>query len=213
MTDKDNTRELARGLPQYLPKDSGSGNYALLYPIAQSIDRLNEDVDVVGKNSRLQMATEPAAVERIADMVDLSRREGEAFEKFRLRVSTEFLSLAAEGSVEDIFVILSNLINADLDELRYQDWRQLYGEISTIAFLFPSYRVEDSPVSGPEIVEALNRLAPATKRVKGQYTGSLRPVSVEDYLSESYSPDVGFGSLDGSGNPSESGGTFGGLIE
>lgn len=213
MSKKDKTRELTKELPPYLQKDKGSGNYSLFYPIAKSIERLKEDVNTVDKNNNLQTANKTESVERIADMVGLSQREGETLEQFRLRVLTEFQSLTNEGSIEDVFSVLLTLIDADLDELRYQDWRQLYNTLSTVAFLFPSYRVESSPVSGSEILEILNRLSPATKKVEAQYSGTFTPVSVDDYLSQSYNSANGFGFLNEYNNPSDSGGTFGGIIK
>ena len=214
MTDEYSTiEELATALPAFMPKDETSGNYDLLWAAAEAIDRLDADIETVDKAMTLQDAEKASSINRIADVVGASRRDGESLEKYRARVLMEFQSLTSEGTISDIFILLSSILRGEVDELWYQDWRYLYDEPSTVAFLVPFHRVEDSVLDPADLPDIADKLNPAGKRVEIQYFGTLRPVSVEEYESGQADPDRGFGTLDENGDPAESGGTFGGLIQ
>jgi len=214
MTDEYPTiEELATALPAFMPKDETSGNYNLLWAAAEAIDRLDADIETVDKAMTLQDTEKASSINRIADVVGASRRDGESLEKYRARVLMEFQALTAEGTISDIFILLAAILRGDVDELWYQDWRDLYDEPSTVAYLVPYQRVADSVINPADLVEIADKLNPAGKKVEIQYFGTLRPVSVEEYESGQTDPKRGFGTLDENGDPAESGGTFGGLIQ
>ncbi|NUC72534.1 hypothetical protein HTZ84_09470 [Haloterrigena sp. SYSU A558-1] len=211
--DNETIEELVTALPAFMPRDEESGNYDLLWAAAEAINRLDEDIETVEKAMTLQEAEDAASIDRIADVVGASRRDGESLEKYRARVLMEFQSLTAEGTVGDIFTLLASVLRCEVDELWYQDWRLLYDEPSSVAFLVPYQRVVDSVLSAADVRDIADKLNPAGKQVKLQYNGSFRPVSVEEYENEDHNPNRGFGTLDENGDPAPSGGTFGGLIQ
>lgn len=205
--------DLLRGLPSYYSKDKDSGNSKLLAAVGKSIERLDEDIETVHSAMRLPYAEEFSSIDRIADTVNVSRRTGESLEKYRMRTLVAFQSLTSEGTIADMFVTFAGILRGDEEQFRYQDWQLLYGEDATIAFLVPSNLVADSVLNSSDIADIAADLAPAGRAVKVQYSGTFTPVSVADYESGDYDTRRGFGTLDESGNPDSSGGTFGGLIQ
>ena len=213
MSNQSTTDDLVLSLPAYFPKEETSGNYKLLDVIAESIDRLTQDIETVERAMTLQDADDEASIDRIADIVGTSRREGESVEKYRMRTLLAFQSLTLEGTISDMLISFASILRADESEFWYQDWAKLYGVASTFALLVPPDRVADSILEPAEIKEIASLMTPAAKSVEVQYNGTFRPVSVDDYLSGNYDPDAGFGTIDEHGNPDTSGGTFGGLIQ
>jgi hypothetical protein len=204
--------ELVTSLPAFMSKDDSSKNYDLLWATAQAIDRLDSDMNEVEQATSLTDATQEASIDRIADVVGTARRDGESLDKYRSRVLVEFQGLTAEGTIQNVFTILQNVLGGDPEDLWYQDWRELFDEPSTIAFLISYEAVVDSILDPEDLSELLNRLSPAGKNVEVQYNGSFRPVTVADYEDGNHDPARGFGTLDEYGDPAESGGTFGGLL-
>ncbi|QRV15013.1 hypothetical protein JMJ58_19215 [Haloterrigena salifodinae] len=205
--------DLIRALPPFYAKDETSGNFQLLDVVGKGIDRLDFDIERVDKAMTLQEAEKAASIDRIADVVGVSRRTGESIEKYRMRTLLAFQSLTAEGTIPDMFISFASILRGDESEFWYQDWEALYDEDSTFAFLVPIDRVEDSVLEPTDIPEIAAMLAPAAKTVEVQYNGSLRPVSAADYEAGNYDAEGGFGTLDENGDPAPSGGTFGGLIQ
>lgn len=204
--------ELVTSLPSFMPKDESSGNYDLFYAAAEAIDRLDSDMKEVETATSLTEAETEGAIDRIADVVGTARRDGESLEKYRSRVLVEFQSLTAGGTIQDVFTLLLNVLGGEPEDLWYQDWRELFDEPSTIAFLVSYQAVADSVLDPGDLAGLVNRLSPAGKNVVVQYNGSLSPVSVAEYEAGNTDPSRGFGTLDENGDPAESGGTFGGLI-
>ncbi|SEL17068.1 hypothetical protein [Haloferax larsenii] len=205
--------DLVRALPAYFPKDESSGNYKLLDVVGEAIDRLDNDITTVDKAMSIQDAEKSESIDRIADAVGIKRRAGESLEKYRTRVLIEFQSLTSEGTLSDLFISFASILNADEEDFWFQDWADLYGSDSRFAFLVPYQKVQDSVLEPSDIPTLADKLAPAGKEVEAQYNGSFRPVSAADYQSGNYQQGRGFGTLDGNGDPAESGGTFGGLIQ
>ena len=213
MSEQSTTDDLVRSLPPYFPKEETSGHYKLLDVIGEAIDRLDQDIQAVDRAMTLQDADDVASIDRIADIVGTSRREGESIEKYRMRTLLAFQSLTSEGTISDMFISFASILRADETEFWYQDWSELYGLASTFALLVPPDRVEDSILEPAEIKEIASLMTPAAKSVEVQYDGTFRPVSVAEYESGDYDPATGFGTLDEHGDPDTSGGTFGGLIQ
>jgi len=212
-TQSEVTDNLVRSLPPYYPKEETSGNYKILDVIGEAIDRLDRDIQAVDNAMTLQDAESSASIDRIADIVGTSRRDGESIEKYRMRTLMAFQSLTSEGTISDMFISFASILRADETEFWYQDWSELYGLASTFALLVPIDRVEDSILEPAEIKEIASLMTPAAKSVEVQYEGTFRPVTVSEYESGDYDPDTGFGTIDENGDPDTSGGTFGGLIQ
>ncbi|QIR31197.1 baseplate protein [Halorubrum virus Serpecor1] len=207
--------KLVNSLPSYYADDDESGNWKLLDAVGRQVVDLDGDIETLDDETTVQEALDVDSLEELAGMVQLRRRSGEGRDHYRARIIAEYQLNTSEGTIEDAFNSMATILSCEVEDLWFQDWRFLFGEIHdrTVCFLLPYDDVQNLDLSGEEISKIVQKLAPVGTTVKSQYNGSLRYKSKEDYEETNWNGyDGGYDALDSEGNPTGEGGTKGGLI-
>lgn len=197
---------LAAQLPSYMPKDPASGNRKLLQPIADELDDLAADIELVDKAKSVQTAQTAEQLERLAVAVDLKRKTGESLEKFRARVLAEYALLTSEGTVADILGGAATILGVGQSDLGYTETH--VPEPGRAQLQITDAMVNSVSLTETELAEALERLLAASYALDVLVAGSFEYMAAGD----TSDPDKGYDGLDGSGNPKDTGGTYSGLL-
>jgi hypothetical protein len=215
MTTHDEVQELVKALPSYYEDAEDGGNWKLLHPAGQEIVDLDGDIEELDRESTVQEALDVNSLEELAAFVELGRQTGETADHYKARIISEYQLNTSEGTIEGTVNSLKEILGCSVDDIWFQDWRILYGDIhnKTICFLVSPEYIDGVDLSGDEISETIKKLSPAGSTIKTQYRGDLLYKSKEQDQSNSWDGyEDGYDHLDSDGNPSGSGGTKGGLI-
>jgi hypothetical protein len=208
--------ELVDSLPSYYGNDRDGGNWKLLDAVGRQVVDLDGDISEIDGETTVQEALSINSLEELAGMVQLDRYSGESRDHYRARIIAEYQLNTSEGTVGDAFNSMATILGCEVEELWFQDWRLLYGEVQSrkVAFLIPYDDVQNIDLDGAEISKIVQRLAPVGTTVETQYDGTLRYVSESEYQNGNWNGyDYGYDTLDAEGNPTGNGGTYGGLIQ
>ncbi|UBF19103.1 P2 gpI-like phage tail protein [Halorubrum phage HRTV-14] len=208
--------ELVDSLPSYYGNGEDSGNWKLLDAVGRQVVDLDGDVEELDRETTVQDALDVNSLEELAGMVQVQRYSGESRDHYRARIIAEYQLNTSEGTTEDVFNTMATILGCEIEDLWFQDWRFLFGEVHdrVVCFLLPHENVQNIDLSGEEISKVARKLAPVGTTVKTQYNGSLRYKTKEDFESGNWNGyENGYDALDSEGNPTGTGGTKGGLIQ
>ena len=200
------TEDLVRALPNWMPKDPNSGNFSLLVPAGRALERAETDIENIEQESTLQYASELGSIELISEPVGVVPKTDEQVEKYRVRSLTEFQSITNEGTVDDILKRVASVLGVTVDDLKYEE----QAAFSTV--YAPSRALSNVSLTESEFSDIINQLSVAGYMVNVQIVGSLGFVTPEQYAAGEYDSQFGYDGLDTNEEPTGTGGTYSALI-
>ena len=200
------TEDLVRALPNWMPKDPKSGNFSLLIPAGQRIERAEADIETIKNETILQYASKIGSIELISESVGAPQSKNDSVEKYRLKTISEFQSITNESTIDNILQRISSLLNVNIENLKYEEQNGF-----SIIYI-PSLALENLTISVNEFSTIVNSLSVAGYSIDIQITGTLDFVTPEQYQSGEYDSEFGYDSLDTDGEPSGTGGTYSAII-
>jgi hypothetical protein len=200
------TEDLVRALPNWMPKDPKSGNFSLLIPAGQRIERAEADIETIKNETILQYASKIGSIELISESVGAPQSKNDSVEKYRLKTISEFQSITNESTIDNILQRISSLLNVNIENLEYEEQNGF-----SIIYI-PSLALENLTISVNEFSTIVNSLSVAGYSIDIQITGTLDFVTPEQYQSGEYDSEFGYDSLDTDGEPGGTGGTYSAII-
>lgn len=211
MSHDDTAAHLAGNLPEYFPSAESTGNYKLLKPVADELDKHEGDIDDIGFATRVQTAETFDQLKKLGSLVSLPPNEGETREHYRARLIAEYAITTCEGTIEDILNTVAEIFEADVSNIRYAE--PAGGENGTIELGLPGLALDESQLTDAEAIEIAERLLAASYRVEGYRIGTFTYITPTDYENNLHNPSLGYDGLDANGDPKDNGGTYAGLLE
>jgi hypothetical protein len=203
----DTTEEdLASQLPSWMPKDDGSGNWKLLAPIAEQIDHADADRAAVDGALTAQHADTIDQLREIARLVDVTPKQDESLEHYRVRVLAEFQRITSEGTVSDLFGGISIVLDTPVNSLGYTEEHATGGGNCRVTI--PSSKLESLAVSDSEFAKIAKGLLATSYRLDLFMPGTFTHITPEEYNAGASDPDRGYDGLDTNGDPKDNGGTY-----
>lgn len=207
-----NVEYLIDTLPGFMANDEDSGNWHLLSPIGEEINRLENELEAVDRAASVQEADTIDQLDKLGKMVNKSHRAGEGKEHYRSRLFARFQLNTAEGTIGDIIHSVSTILDVEPEKIGYQDLDNTSTE-ATIGVVMPRSAVNSLNLSSGEIANILHDLVPAGYEVEGQTRGTFLYVTPTTYENTSdWSTYDGYDGLDSNGDPKETGGTYAGIV-
>jgi len=200
------TEDLVRALPNWMPKDPKSGNFSLLIPAGQRIERAEADIETIKNETILQYASKIGSIKLISESVGAPQSKNDSVEKYRLKTISEFQSITNESTIDNILQRISSLLNVNIENLEYEEQNGF-----SIIYI-PSLALENLTISVNEFSTIVNSLSVAGYSIDIQITGTLDFVTPEQYQSGEYDSEFGYDSLDTDGEPGGTGGTYSAII-
>lgn len=211
--DDDKTeKELAAGLPDYLPRGEGSKNRDLLRGIANSIDDTTRNIIAAEKAVQVQRAETLDQLERIGQEMELPPNEGESLEHYRARLLAESQIATSEGTIRDIIMGASTVLDVDSEKIEYTEPTYGSTENGTVGIGLPVDALDNTTLSDAETATYIDRLASVGARVESITFGSFTYITPTDYNNSNHDATKGYDGLDANGDPKDNGGTYAGLI-
>lgn len=203
-------KDLVRGLPPYFPKDEQSGNFHLLDVVGRAIERMDADLKDVDRAATLQHADTTPSIEQIAEIVQVDPKSGESKDKYRARVLGEFQTLTSEGTVGDMLINASVILNTDIENLIYERLEPGYFSLKV-----PGKSIDLLALTDAEFAEIMAQQAAAGYTVDVQKLGTFTYIRQSQYEDTNFThdPDKGYDGLDANGDPKGNGGTYSGILE
>jgi hypothetical protein len=190
-----------------MPKDEGSGNFALLDAIGSSIDDLESDLSQIDSESKVQYASRKGSIEQIGNPFETVSKTNESVEKYRLRTFTEYQSITSEGTIDGLLNRVGGLLDVDPSVITYDELA------ANMKVGIPSKAANDLPLSVAEFSANLNLLVPAGYKLDLIMLGTftyITPTQYTDGLSEA---QYGYDGLDTQGDPKDNGGTYAAVLD
>lgn len=213
MTDRDTTTaDLAGKLPDYLPRDASTGNYKLLYAIAQYIQDLEHNLDSIDNAVNVQEAETIDQLRELAKMVELVPETNESTDHFRARLLVEYGLTSGEGTIDDVINGTAELLDIAPEKVEYNEPILGGTENGTASVGVPDSAVKDSALTKSEVGNQIDRLAPAGCRVTAIIAGTFTYITPSDYNANNHDADLGYDGLDSNGNQKDNGGVYAGVI-
>jgi hypothetical protein len=203
-----NGEKLLTGLPFWLNTAENSTNRDLMLAFGESFDRLDADLDTVDSESTVQHADTLAALEKLAELVDVNHRANESKETYRIRVISAYQALTSEGTKNDILTSAATLLNVDESTLTIEDT----SEAGVLNLSIPESALDTLAVSETDFIESLENQLAASYRITSTVVGTLKYISEADYLAGTYDTTKGYDHLDVGGDPTGEGGTYSRLL-
>lgn len=210
MTDtdyEDNTEEMVDSLPQYYPREEESSNYKILKIVGNRVDELDTSIQELDNATNVQTADTSEQLKEHSKLVDLKKRQGESREQFRSRIIGKFQLLTSEGTIEDLFIFISEVLGTNVEDIRYNEFGDFHIKIS-----IPGPDIRNSSLTNDDIVETLKILLPAGYNIETESRGDLFYITPEQYETGDYDTEKGYDTLDEDGEPTGNGGTYSGFI-
>lgn len=211
MTHEDTAAHLAGNLPEYYPSSESTGNYKLLKPVADELDKHEDDIDNIGFATRVQTAQSYDQLRKLGELVSTPPNEGETLEHYRARLIAEYAIVTCEGTIEDILNTIAEIFDADVTNITYQE--PAGGENGTVEVGLPGLALDESQLTDVEAVDIMERLLAVSYRLEGFRIGTFTYISPTDYTNNNHDPSLGYDGLDSNDNPKNNGGTYAGLLE
>lgn len=205
-------RELARGLPDYLPRGDGSNNRKLLRPISNSVDDITENIIHAEMAVQVQRAETIDQLAEIGKELELPPNEGETLEHYRARLLAESQLVTSKGTIEDVINGSAAVLGISGEDVVYESPALGSTENGTASVRMPSDALEAAELDDQEIASYLDDLASAGARIEAVVSGTFTYISVSDYDSANHDATRGYDGLDTNGDPKDNGGTYAGLI-
>jgi hypothetical protein len=199
--------DLVRALPPWMPKDKGSGNFALLDVIGRSIDDLDADLSQVDSESKIQYASHKGSIEQIGDPFGTISKTDEPVEKFRLRTFTEYQSITSEGTINGLLNRVGGLLDVDPSVITYDELA------ANIKVGIPSKAANNLPLSVAEFSANLNLLIPAGYKLDLIMLGTFTYITPTQYTDGLSEVQYGYDGLDTNGDPKDNGGTYAAVLD
>jgi hypothetical protein len=216
--------KLAARLPVYYPKDGKpgdkAGNFLLLEPIADQLDKTSAEMVEVDLASTVQYAKTIPQLQKLGMLVDVYPRKNEDIESYRARLIVRYMQVTAEGTIDDLIHAASIVFRIPKTSIAYDE------QPSGSAILrMPEDLLEEillSPALAAEELSTLMIAGNSLNIVFGIGGASEEPVvpeepargikkfiSVGEYQNDTYDGlAIGFDGLDANGEPGGAGGTF-----
>jgi hypothetical protein len=203
-----NGEELIKSLPPFMPKDESSDNFKLLDVVGRLIDRMEGDFDSVDNATSVKSAESIAQLSNHGALVNSPPKSGESLEHYRTRIKSEYQITTAEGTPNNLIVNVAELLETKPKNVQYSE----LSEAGVISLGLPAAAVEKSSIEALEFAEFIGKQAGAGYRAEATIRGTFTYRTPSDYNNGTNDSSRGYDTLDGSGNPTGSGGTYAGLI-
>lgn len=200
--------DLADSLPTYFRKDYTSNNYKLYGAVGEEIDEINKSLIDLEKSTMITEAESLQALEKLAKIVNVTPRNNETLEHYRIRVISNFQNITNEATHNDLIEQLSFILDVKKDVLHVFD-SKIPGVIS---IGMPQTAVDNTALSEEEISIIMEKNVAAGYTFEGIITGTFIHITSERLENEEYDESVGYDSLDENGNPKGQGGTYSTLL-
>lgn len=195
-------------LPSWLPDDEETGNFKLLDVIGRALDRIEGDVGSLDNATTVQNAETVEQLAELAKLVELEPEIGEGRGKFRTRLIAEYQTLSSEGTLRDILENTATLLDTSPENIGYKD----LAENGAIQLLIPQKPLDDLSIEESEFVEVIGKHSAAGFRIDASLMGTFTYRTPDDYSSGTNDATKGYDGLDANGDPTDSGGTYSGLL-
>lgn len=196
-TYEDPTLEILDKLPLYYDRDEDTPNWRLFEPIGQEIRKLDNDLEIIDFETRVQTAKDAGSLDELAKEVDLSRRTGEANEPFRARILAERQAVNSSGTASDLISGMARALGITPDSI--SDYEEYDG--GYIDLKIPKLVLDGVGISEADAMELAEKMVSPTKKVNTAQVGTFEPLSVSvyrDFEASGWSGyDTGVGGLGG----------------
>lgn len=206
--ESENGEVILNSLPPWMPTDPSSGNFKLLDVVGRAFDRFEGDLNDVDNASSVQEAETVEQIARLAKILQLAPKEGEAIEKYRTRTISEFQTLTSEGTISDLINNTSIILDTDSSNIGYQKM----DENGVVKLGLPGAALNELSITGDELINVITKNSPAGYRVEASIRGTFTHMTPSDYQNGNNESSKGYDGLDSNGNPMDSGGTYAGLL-
>ena len=208
----DTTEEdLAAQLPVWMPKDEGSGNWALLRPIAEQIDHTDADRAAVDGALTPQHADTIDQLREIAKLVDVTPYNNESLEHYRARVIAQFQLVTSKGTVSDLLNGVSVILDTSVENLGYTEEHSAAAGDCRVSV--PASKLEQLTLGDSEFAEIVEGLIAASYRLDVFKAGTFTYITPDEYNSGLSEAQYGYDGLDTNGDPKDNGGTYATVLE
>lgn len=206
MSEKATAEELASRLPVWMPKDSHSGNYRLLEPIANELDSTEGDLGAVDRALTVQTADSIEQLEELAKLVGLYHMKDESLEHFRARILAEYQLVTSNGTVADLINGIATILGIDEELVEYTEQHTTAAGNCRVSV--PRRRLDQFQLTYAEFGEIVESLIPASYRIDVFQKGTFNYITPAEYNANSSQAEFGYDGLDTNGDPKDSGGTY-----
>jgi hypothetical protein len=211
MAHEDTGQHITGGLPEHFPSANETGNYKLLKPIADELDKHEDDIDEADLALSVQDADSIAKLKKLGELVDTPPNEGETISHYRARLIAEYSINTCEGTIEDVLQTTAEIFDADVGSITFIE--PAGGEYGTIELGLPARALDSTALTDAEVAEILERLVAASYRVTGYQIGTFTYITPTDYDNNNHDASLGYDGLDANGDPKDNGGTYAGLLQ
>jgi hypothetical protein len=194
-----------------MPKDSESGNWDLLSPIADEIDALDADRATIDSALTPQHADTIEQLHEFAKLVGVVPRQNETLEHYRARVIARFQMITSEGTVSDLLNGISVILNTSIENIEYTEEHATSAGNCRVSV--PNSKLQALALSTTEFVEIVEGLLATSYRLDIFKGGTFTYITPEDYNLGLSDPELGYGGLDTNGDPKDNGGTYATVLE
>jgi hypothetical protein len=209
---------LMRRLPPWMSDDHSKGNFKLLDVVGRAFDRIDDDIRDVDNATTVQNAETVAQLEALAALVDLPHKQGEPREKYRSRLVAEYQTMTTETVARDVIENAATILDITKDDIGYSE----LNEHGVVNLSIPAEALSSLSLSSTEFVNIISKHSAAGFRIEATergtftfaseaaYTGSMDTYEPSNHADD---PEHGYATLDQNGTPTDTGGTYSGLIE
>lgn len=176
-TYEDPTLEILDLLPLYYNRDEGTPNWKLFEPIGQEIRKLDNDLEIIDFETRVQTAKDAGSLDELAREVDIARRDGEANEPFRARILAERQSLTSSGTANDLIIGMALSLGITPESISsFTESSEGYIDLKIPKIVFDGIGITEADAK-----ELAEKMVSPTKRINTAQVGTFEPVSVTEY--------------------------------
>lgn len=206
------TLNLTAGLPSYLPRARGTGNYNLLWAIASQLNEAEHDIESVDFAQNPQNAETIEQLQKLGELVETPLNENETKEHYRGRLLARGMVATSEGTIDDIISGAAEILDVNKESVNYEEPIAGSTENGTASVTLPNEALDEQSLTAGEVASFLEDLAPAGVRLSSLTSGTFTYITPTEYNNSNHDSTKGYDGLDGNGDPKDNGGTYAGII-
>lgn len=145
--------------------------YKLLKSIANSFDEQDKDLENIYDQHIISQAGGDS-LERLGQLGGVNRKTGESDDKYRQRIKSNLATGRTDTTFETTVEIVATIMEGNLDQIELEN-RFDASEPAKVFVWIEDTLVNNSALTGSEIVSLLEQLVPAGHRVEGRSQGTF----------------------------------------
>lgn len=183
----DNEDYIVQRFPDWLPRTENNRKAAR--PMADAITRFEVDISEAEDATAPQKARTIDQLNKLASLLGISRKDGEAKEKFRKRVLLEYRKTTNEGTVKHILYSFALALETDITNVQVSQYQD-----GTFIVEASEAMIKSSPLTADEIIDFVGDLSAAGFSVDIKQTASFTYIDSETYNNGNFTPSHGYAS-------------------